>query len=99
MTLSSIEALRKSFVHSVQPRATHKFVYQTTTAAHALKQLAKARNFGLSQQRNLCMPVHDPVFDDINELDSDDSEDEHDDPDYTTWSWDEMWTWKHVTHF
>ena len=28
------------------------------------------------------MPVHDPIFDDINELDSDDSEDEHDDLDY-----------------
>ena len=28
------------------------------------------------------MSVHDPIFDDINELDSDDSEDEHDDLDY-----------------
>ena len=43
---------------------------------------AKARIFGLSQQRILCMLVHDPVFDDINELDSDDSEGEHDDLGY-----------------
>ena len=43
---------------------------------------AKARKLGLSQQRDLCIRVHDPIFDDINELDSDDSEGSHDDLGY-----------------